>query len=126
MTVGEAIRYTDTIRKNDFSVPQKVAWLNQLEGRIQTELLGIDPEHLVLYEAGEDRDTDLALRAPYHRVYPWYLMAMMDLRRGNEEGYANANAIVEAYLADLSQFYCLTGRLGGVISEERKKMDETR
>ncbi len=126
MTVGEAIRYTDTIRKNYFSARQKVAWLNQIEGRIQTEILGIDPGNLVLYETEQDRDTDLILRAPYYRIYPWYLMAMMDLLRGNGEGFANASAIVEAYVADFRRYYCLTGRFGGVVSEERRNFDETR
>lgn len=126
MTVGEAIRYTDTIRKNHFSARQKVAWLNQIEGRIQTEILGIGPGNLVLYETEQDRDTDLILRAPYYRIYPWYLMAMMDLLRGNGEGFANASAIVEAYVADFRRHYCLTGRFGGVVSEERRNFDETR
>ena len=43
MTVGGAITYLDSVKPNAFSQSVKLTWLNEIEGKIATEIHLTDP-----------------------------------------------------------------------------------
>ncbi len=124
MTTGEVLCYVDTVCKNTCTRRQKLAWLWEIETRIRADR-GILTEDGFPDGCREQNETaELTLRSPCHRVYPWYLMAMLDLRAGRREAYLREMRMAEAFLAQAGCHFRLTEPDGEAICEKEKRKKE--
>lgn len=98
MTARECLRRVDGVKPNAFSDEDKVHWLNEVEGMVQTELLAVDPQEgsLVAYRDPGDWDKALLVAPPHDKLYPRYLAAMIDFANGEYSKYQNSMVMFNA------------------------------
>ena len=111
MKIQELIDYVDEIRPNSFGNATKMVWINEIEGAVQTEIMGIYPADIASYEAEDDLDTDLLVAAPHAKLYAWYLIAMMDLVSMGDEAYENSYRIFNTFWTEYARWYLRTHRM---------------
>ena len=56
MTIKELFDYVDEIRPNSYGNQTKMVWVNEIEGAVQTEIMGIYPADVASYEGDADLD----------------------------------------------------------------------
>ena len=120
MTVKKVIEYVDGIKPNAFTNAQKVRWLNEVEGMVQTEVLLLAPAEVVAYAWNEesedetspadDRDTELLVYAPHDKLYGSYLTAMIDFANGEYDKYQNSMELFNAQWGEFMRWFALTYR----------------
>ena len=103
MTVGGAITYLDSVKPNAFSQAVKLVWLNEIEGKIATEIHLTDPPEE--YDAG-DLTEELAVENPYTGVYTWWLQAQVDLANGEYDRAQNTMALFDNAWSEDLRWYC--------------------
>lgn len=90
MKVSEAIRMADELAPNDISQETKLYWLNQIEGRVQEEVLHF--AHCERFEYDETKlDWVMLADPPYDDIYYRYLICQIHAAEEEEERY-NAEA----------------------------------
>lgn len=89
MTIAEILDHIDGIKPNAFTAEQKLIWLNELEARIQKDVLLQWPGEWVQYRWPEDRDTEPLLDAPDDAMYRHWLEAQIDYANGEYSKYQN-------------------------------------
>ena len=92
MTVNGCIDYIDGIEPNAYTAAQKALWLGECEGKVYTSLFLAQPAEFTPVAYDADRDRTLAVPAPYDRIYPRYLQAMIHYANGEYDRYANSMA----------------------------------
>lgn len=98
MTIQECIDYVDSIEPNAYNNAQKAAWVNEIEGRVYTRLFLVQP-----YEY-KTVTQQLALPAPYDRMYPRYLQAMIHYADGEYNRYQNSYAMFNEVWAEANRW----------------------
>ena len=111
MTIRELIDYVDEVRPNSFGDKTKIVWINEIEGAVQTEIMGIYPSDVAQYEVGEDDDALLLVKAPHAKLYAWYLIAMMDLVSLGDSAYKNSYRIFNTFWDEYARWYLRTHRM---------------
>lgn len=92
MTVHQCIAFVDGIEPNAYTNAQKAAWLSECEGQVYTDVFLLHPNEFTPVTYDADKDRTLALPAPYDRLYPRYLQAMIHYANGEYKRYANSMA----------------------------------
>lgn len=105
MTVGELFAFVREVRPNTFTDETLLHLLNEVEGRIQTELLLTQAEHAERYEP-EDTEAELLVQPPYDGVYRWYLMSMVEYLLGETGQYDTDRQMFEAAWKSLANYVC--------------------
>lgn len=105
MKIGDVIAYVDRIKPNPFDTADKLIWLNEVEGLVQSEVLYLAAADMVEYTPETDLETELLLRSPHDKVYRSYLVAMIDLANGEYNRYANTVEVFNTQFAELSCWY---------------------
>ena len=90
MKVQEAIDMADSVKPNGYGNADKVAWLAELEGKIQTEIFLLPLEKL---ERPESVTDELIVPFPYDSIYNFWLQAMIDFHNGEYDKYDNTFAM---------------------------------
>lgn len=93
MTISELFAYVDEIKPNAFSEEHKIIWLNELEARIQKEVLLRWRGEWAQYRWPEDRDVEPLLEAPDDAMYRHWLEAQIDYANGEYDKYQNTAAM---------------------------------
>lgn len=89
MTVKEIIEKVDSLRRNNqFTIGDKMKWLNQCEARLQLECL-LMPCVEVQYDYTADADEELLAKTPYDELYVYYICAKIDEALSEMEKYNN-------------------------------------
>ena len=96
MTVSELFAYVDHVKPNAFTDSDKLVWLNEIEARIQTEVMLRWQGEMEQYTLPEDKDTELLLSPPHDSCYRYYLQAMIDYENGEYNRYANTSQLFNA------------------------------
>ena len=99
MTLQDCIDYVDSIEPNAYTNAQKTGWLNEVEGKVYTQLFLVQP-----YEFKQTPQT-LALPAPYDRMYSRYLQAMIHYANGEYDRYANSMAMFNEVWAEANRWF---------------------
>lgn len=94
MTVNELINAVRALRATAQTDGALVQYLNEIEGRVQTEGLGVMPEDIVEYTAG--KDAALIVEPPYDKLYIYYVAAMVDFGDGEFRRYENTSQMADA------------------------------
>lgn len=109
MTVSELIAYVDSVKPNAFSDSDKLVWLNEIEARIQLEVMLRWPGEVIQYELPGDEAVELLLSPPHTAVYRYWLQAMIDFENGEYDKYQNTsgmfNAAWSAFVAWFAESY---------------------
>lgn len=87
MTIAEAVERTDAMRPNQYTLPDKIKWLDGLDGQIWHEVVetheGAEGRQFAGYSPDTDTGTELLVPEPYALdVYVPYLQARMDRENG--------------------------------------------
>ncbi len=112
MTLQDAIDYADEMKPNAFSDAHKVAWLNNLEGRIMEDvfLMDVDRTGDLLYSYPDDLETELMVRPPHDDIYTLWLMAKIDEANGEYTKYANSMSIYNEHYGSFVRWFARTYR----------------
>ena len=110
MTIRELTDFVDKVRPNSFSNQTKMVWINEIEGAVQTEIMGIYPADVAQYRAEGDEDTVLLVQAPHAKLYTWYLIAMIDLVLLGDLAYQNSYQVFNTYWNEYARWYLRTHR----------------
>lgn len=109
MRLKEVIDQADSLKPNAFSNQQKTVWVNDVEGKVQMEILLFAPVEAVRYSYEENQETQLLVAAPYDNLYISYLLAMIDFANGEYDRYNNTvelfNAQFRSYMRWFAQWY---------------------
>lgn len=109
MTIEDAVLWIDRIKPNNFENDDMVRWLDEVEGRIQTEILLLDINECFHYTSwSDDKDKELIVPSPYDRVYTAYLSAMVDNANGEYNRYMNTKLQYDDAFSDLSRWIAQT------------------
>ena len=111
MTIKELIDYVGEIRPNSYGNQTKMVWINEIEGAVQTEIMGLYPADLMSYDANTDLDTELLVKAPHAKLYAWYVVAMMDLVSMGDAAYENSYRIFNKFWDEYARWYLRTHRM---------------
>lgn len=95
MKLKQVIENVYETKPDAFSNETKTRWLNELEGRIQSEVFLFRPDNITTYTWEENQDTDLFVKEPYAGIYEDYLTARIDLGNGEYDKYQNSKAKFE-------------------------------
>ena len=106
----DVIRQADDIKPNAFSDATKTAWINEVEGFVQTEVLLLATEEIREYSWPEDEKTELLVAAPHSKVYWTYLTAMIDYANGEYDRYQNTMAMYNADMGEYMRWFALNYR----------------
>ena len=95
MTLKECIDFVDEIKPNAFTNEQKTQWLNEIEGRVQTEVFLWGMTNHTTYTYETNKNTELFVKPPYENIYYEYLSAMIDYANGEYDKAQNTMAMFE-------------------------------
>lgn len=109
MNIQDCINRVDSIKPNQYSIEDKVAWLSYLDGSIRKTIIDtheseIERAEFTPYSA--DRITDeLLVPFPYDELYLDYLMAKIDEANGETVRYNNTASTFNAKMEDYAKAY---------------------
>ena len=109
MTIIEAINRIDAVNPNNYSQPEKVAWLSTLDGVIKAEIIdtheGAEAVTFSGYTEETPVDTVLLVPAPYDEVYLFWLQSKIDYWNGEMGKYNNSVAMYNTAYATFERAY---------------------
>lgn len=87
MTVKEVIEKVDGLRRNNnFTIKDKMRWINQCEAKVQLKCLLL-PCVEIVYDYDKDADEELIAKPPHDELYIYYICAKIDEALGEMERY---------------------------------------
>jgi len=99
MYLSEAIEKADNLRPNVIEDDMKVAWVEELEGKIA------DMMEIELPEMNWPTDFELLMPSPRDNLYVWYLCAMIDASNSETTAYANDMVVYNNMFSEASAWY---------------------
>ena len=103
MILSKIIQMVDDIKPNAFTPDTKTAWINEVEGYVQTEVMLLND--IVRYDYDTDQNTELLVAPPHDKLYWTYLTAMIDFANGEYSKYANTMEMYEAFMGEYMRWY---------------------
>lgn len=89
-----------------------IQFINECEGKIQTEFLRISEIDCQRYTE-DDLDKPLIVSPPHDKLYYTYLCAMIDFTNGEYNKYQNAIVIANSFMAEWAAWFNRTHRRDG-------------
>ena len=109
MTIIEAINRIDSLKPNNYSQDDKVAWLSKIDGIIKEKVIDTHEggEDVVFEGYGPDTNTstELLVPAPYDDLYMRWLEAQIDYANGEYGKYNNSMTMYNAAYAEYDNHY---------------------
>ena len=109
MTIIKAINRIDAINPNNYTQPEKVAWLSTLDGVIKKEIIdtheGAEVVAFSGYTEETPLDTELLVPAPYDEVYLFWLQSKIDYWNGELGKYNNSIAMYNTAYSAFEKAY---------------------
>ena len=94
MTIIEAINKIDSLKPNNYTQENKIAWLSTLDGIIKTEIIdtheGSESVSFNGYDVDTALDTVLLVPHPHDDIYLKWLEAQIDYTNGETARYDNS------------------------------------
>lgn len=115
MKIGELIAYVTELKGREFSPAVYDAWLNEVEGLVQTRIHLVPEGSVVrLVRDAEDPDafdnTELSVPFPYDKLYAPYIEGKIDFANGEYERYENSMAMFEKFFTEYMAHYAQVHR----------------
>lgn len=105
MTIQQCITIVDEYEPNAYTSAQKARWVQECEGRIFTQVFLQQPINAKSQTTQEILAMDLSLPAPYDRIYPAYLQAMIHYANGEYDRYSNSMQMFNDAWAELNRWF---------------------
>lgn len=103
MTPNKAIEIIDALKPNSYSEEDKLRWINELDGRVQS--LVFQADNVTQYKYPDDMDKELLIPAPFENLYTLYLEAMIDYHNKEYEDYNNVTVMFERQWVEYKKAY---------------------
>ena len=107
-TLQGVLELIDDIKPNAFSDEVKTAWVNEVEGLVQTEVFLLAVEDVVQYQWPADSGAALLARPPHDKIYWVYLSAMVDFGNGEYDKYQNTMQMFNQFFGEYMRWYART------------------
>ena len=104
-TLKEIIDGVDAEKPNAFDHDTKTRWLNEVEGRVQTDVFLIAPVDIIQYAFNENQNTPLLVDPPHDKLYYAYLAARIDFANGEYEKYQNTMQLYNEFFAEFVRWF---------------------
>lgn len=101
MKLKDVLRIADEMKPNALSDESKVRWINEIEGRVQTDVFLLAPAEIISYNLEDDAEKELLVAPPHDKIYYEYLAARIDYANGD---YSDYNATIEMFNAFWREF----------------------
>lgn len=105
MTLTELFNYVDEIKPNAFSNETKTVWLNEIEGKVQTEVFLRPIAECIAYVWNDDATETLLVRPPHSKLYGEYICARIDYANGEYDKYANSMQMFNEFWSEFMRWY---------------------
>ena len=102
-TAGEIIAAVDEMKPNAFSTAVKLGWLDELEGRIATDVMLMDVSCVPDLRLSESRTP--IVKPPHESLYAKWLAAKIDEGNGDFDRYQNAQIVFDAAWRSFVRFF---------------------
>lgn len=110
MKIRTLLNYTDETAPNVFPEAMKLLWLNEVEGRIQLDVLLKNPGEATYYSLPEDEDRELLLPTAYTGIYRTWMKAQVHRANGNTAKYENE---MQLFNNAWNEYACRHAETGG-------------
>ena len=109
MTIAQALSRTAAVKPGPFSDADKLAWLSELDGQIDQELIrtheGAPEAPFLPYTADTDPETNLLVPDPYSKLYISCLCARMDFYSAEYARFNNTQRRFEVDYREAADWY---------------------
>lgn len=105
MKVSEALEKVKERKPNAYDDHMLLEWLNEIEARVQRELMDTPPEGIFSYTITDHMEHELLLPKPYDVLYLNYIIAMIEFNQQEYEAYNNTVDLVNTQFADAQNYY---------------------
>ena len=105
MIVSEALEKVKERKPNAYDDHMLLEWLNEIEARVQHELMDTPPEGIFSYSIEKDMERELLLPKPYDVVYLHYIIAQIEFNQQEYEAYNNTCEMVNSLYSDAQKHY---------------------
>ena len=105
MTLSQVVNMACDLRPNAFSRDTLTAWINEIEGQIQTDILLLDRRNVRQYDWQTDQDEMLIVKPPHDKLYCAYVVAQIDFANGEYDKYANSAEMANSHLAEFTRWF---------------------
>ena len=103
MTPNKAIEIVDRLKLNSYSEEDKLRWINELEGMVQSQVIQTDEVKQLAYP--DDMDKELIIPAPFDDCYTLFLEAKVDYYNKELANYNNSAMMFEAQFSEYKKDY---------------------
>lgn len=109
MTIAEAINKIDSIKPNNYSLPEKISWLSNLDGKIKIDIIDTHEGHEKVSFSGYNEDvnmeTVLLVPAPFDNIYLRWLEAQIDYANSEYTKYNNSITMYNTEYDEFAKYY---------------------
>ncbi len=105
MIVSETIEKVKERKPNAYEDHTLLEWLNEIEARVQRDLLDTAPEGIFSYSIERDMERELLLPKPYDVVYLHYIIAMIEFNQQEYEAYNNTVELLNSTFSAAQKYY---------------------
>lgn len=105
MTIRTLLDYVQAVKPSSFTDEQMLVWINELEARVQLEVMQRWPGGIVQYKLPENESSVLLLDPPHDSCYRYFLQAMIDYENGEYNRYANTSQMFNASWNDFVAWF---------------------
>ncbi len=105
MVLNSLLTFVNTTRPGHaFDAATMVEWVNEIEGRVQTDIYFLEPEDTVRYDE-QNLAVDLLVPEPFSKLYRYFLYMMIDLANAEIKRYANSYELFNEAYEEYSGWY---------------------
>lgn len=113
MKIQAVINLVDELKPNTMSDEAKVAFLNELDGKIHTEIImrhahTDEEETMPSYDTTDMDETELLVKEPYHMLYIYWLEAKLDEQYREWDEYNNHRALFDTAWKEFAEHWTST------------------
>ena len=107
MKIRDLFNYVHKLKGDPFEDSELLMWLNEVEGLVHTKVFLLAPsEYKEITVDDIDSDTfKLLIVGPHQKIYPAYLVAMIDFANGEYNRYANTLEMFNAHFTELQMWH---------------------
>ena len=105
MTITECISYVDGIEPNAYTAEQKQRWIRECEGKVYRQVFGMQPWTGQTLEQWAYSVDSLVVPAPWDKLYPRYLQAMIHYANGEYDRYAASMQMFNEAWGELNRWF---------------------
>jgi hypothetical protein len=117
MRLKEVITAADEQKPNAFTNEQKTRWINDIEGKMQTEIFLFAPPQVICYTYEKDKNCELLADPPHDQIYISYLNTMIDFANGEYDRYGNTQQLFNSQYKEFMRWFAQNYRPADMMED---------